>query len=816
MPPTKSPGPDGMPGLFFQKYWDIVGDDITEAALLVLNNDGDIHQWNQTLITLIPKIQSPTQVSEFRPISLCNVVYKLVSRTITNCFNRILDEVIGDQHSAFVPGRLITDNVLLGFETMHWLRQHRGGNTGYAALTLDMSKAYDRVEWPFLEVMMLRLGFADNWVKLIMRCVRSVSYSFLINRQVTGAVIPHRGLTQGDPLSPYLFVICADGLSEMLACFEERKLFTGIKIASGCPSISHLFFADDSLIFCKAKLSEATHLKSCLTSYAKASGQLINFDKSALSFSPNTRSNDKITICLVFGVNQVQSHELYLGLPTFSMKNKRIQFRYIRDRVIRKLQGWKERTFSQGGKEVLLKSVVQSIPTYTMSCFILPDSLIQDIEAVCARFWWGSSADHKKVHWKKWIDLCRPKSEGGLGFRHLAHFNQALLGKQVWRFIQRPNSLFSQVFKAKYCHSSTIWHASANSKASYVWKSILWGRNLVAKVIRWRVGDGRSISVYNSRWIPTPHSFMVSSPRTLPADSLVSDLLDNDGRWKTQLIRDSFLDFEAEKIIQIPRSSLNLADSYYWYFDNKGLYSVKSAYKLALHTDSVHEPTSSSSQASNLWNYIWQASTPPKIHGKEAVIKGNEMRWIPEYISSFKACRATMYNLPSSPQPRRWTAPFPGQLRLDVDAAFDANLKCYGLGAVFRDSTGSLIVAGMWPGQQASSVGMAELMAMKVGLQMAKDYGQSSLIVYCDAVNEVAKLQRNALLANEDGIVISDIKQLASTLNVVSFNSFSIICNGVAHCLARNALHRLSSEFWFDDIQPSWLVSVLLADLSAN
>ncbi|KAL5566792.1 hypothetical protein UlMin_029956 [Ulmus minor] len=435
---------------------------------------------------------------------------------------------------------------------MHWLRQHRGGNTGYAALKLDMSKAYDRVEWSFLEGMMLRLGFADSWVKLIMRCVRSVSYSFLINRQVTGAVIPHRGLRQGDPLSPYLFVICAHGLSEMLACFEERKLFTGIKITPGCPSISHLFFADDSLIFCKAKLSEATHLKSCLNSYAKASDQLINFDKSAFSF-----------------INQVQSHELYLRLPTFSMKNKRIQFRYIRDRVIRKLQGWKERTFSQGGKEVLL-------------------NIIHDIEAACARFWWGSSADHKKVHWKKWIELCKPKSEG------------ALLGKQVWRFIQRPNSLLYRVFKAKYFHCSTIWHASANSKASYVWKSILWGRNLVAKGIRWRVGDGRLILVYNSCWIPTPHSFMANSPMTLPADSLVSDLLDNEGRWNTQLIRDSFLDFEAEKILQIPRSSLNLADSYCWHFDNKRLYSVKSAYKLALHTDSVHEPISSSSQASNL------------------------------------------------------------------------------------------------------------------------------------------------------------------------------------------------------------------------
>lgn len=131
-----------------------------------------------------------------------------------------------------------------------------------------------------------------------------------------------------------------------------------------------------------------SHLKNCPDRYSKASAQSINFEKSALSFNPNTSLKDQDVICTMFDITQVISHEIYLGLPTFSMRNKQTQFGYIRDWVIKKLQGWKERLFSQGGKEVLIKYVIQSIPTYAMSCFIILDSIIKDIEAVCARFWW--------------------------------------------------------------------------------------------------------------------------------------------------------------------------------------------------------------------------------------------------------------------------------------------------------------------------------------------------------------------------------------------------------------------------------------------
>ncbi|XP_073152575.1 uncharacterized protein [Henckelia pumila] len=177
---------------------------------------------------------------------------------------------------------------MVGFEVLHWMRSRKSGRTGYAALKLDMSKAYDRVEWQFLQALMDRLGFDPMWIQKIMNCVKSVSYSFKVNDLIAGPILPTRGLRQGDPLSPFLFVLCAQGLSALLNSFENMGLFKGVKIAATCPSISHLFFADDSLMFFRATLEYGTRVKECISCYDKASGQIINCDKSALSFSPNT------------------------------------------------------------------------------------------------------------------------------------------------------------------------------------------------------------------------------------------------------------------------------------------------------------------------------------------------------------------------------------------------------------------------------------------------------------------------------------------------------------------------------------------------
>lgn len=406
MNPVMVPGRDCLPAIFFQKLWSAFGDSISDVVLKVLNGVADVSDWNNTLITLIPKVASPTEVKHFRPISLYSTVYKLVSKVIVNRMRGVLDGVVDQSQSAFVLGRLISDNILIGFECMHWLRKHKGKKDGYAALKLDMRKAYDQVEWIYLEAIMRKIQFPERFVKLITNCVSTVTYSFNLNQKDFGKILPTRGLQQGDPLSPFLFVLCAQGLSFILQHHIKRNSLQGIHMGLEAPMISHLFFADDNLVFFKATMGNSLIIRSCLVDYGKASWQIVNFEKSAVTFSPSTRDLIRRSIAEVFKIEVVFGHSIYLGLPTFTLHQKKLQFDYLHERVGKKLEGWKGKLFSSGGKEVLIKSVIQSIPSYTMSCFRIPIGIYLDIERQCARFWWRTA---KGLHWLNWKDLCRPK-----------------------------------------------------------------------------------------------------------------------------------------------------------------------------------------------------------------------------------------------------------------------------------------------------------------------------------------------------------------------------------------------------------------------
>lgn len=194
-----------------------------------------------------------------------------------------------------------------------------------------MSKAYDRVEWDYLKAVLGAMGFNSKCINILVECVTSVSYSFKINDVSVGKVLPSRGLRQGDPLSPYMFVICTHGLSSIINYKASQKVLQGVKIARESPPITHLFFADDSLIFFKANKWNCRSIKNYLLLYEKASGQLINYDKSSITFSRNTPPNHIQYIKEVLQLSVCYGHELYLGLPTFLVCSKRFQFGYIRD-----------------------------------------------------------------------------------------------------------------------------------------------------------------------------------------------------------------------------------------------------------------------------------------------------------------------------------------------------------------------------------------------------------------------------------------------------------------------------------------------------
>lgn len=212
---------------------------------------------NETIITLVPKVSSPEEVTQFRPISCCNLLYKVLSKTLTERMKGIMGAIITDNQSGFVKGRLIQDNVLIAHEIFHSLKSKSGKKNDMLVAKLDMSKAYDRLEWSFLENMLLAVGFESRWVQLIMACVTSVTYRIKFNGEVGKSFNPQRGVRQGDPISPYLFILAVEGLTALINNAIQQKNISGAQLSRNGPILSHLMFADDTMLITRAKEADA-------------------------------------------------------------------------------------------------------------------------------------------------------------------------------------------------------------------------------------------------------------------------------------------------------------------------------------------------------------------------------------------------------------------------------------------------------------------------------------------------------------------------------------------------------------------------------
>ena len=286
------------------------------------------------------------------------------------------------------------------------------------------------------------------------------------------------------------------GLSALFQKAECERKIEGIKICRGAPRVNHLFFADDSLILMRARASDAQELRHILEVYERAFRQVINKDKSSIMFSPNTRQEERGQVRSSLLITSEASSEKYLGLPVSIGKSRSKAFEYIKRKLWSRIQSWQEKLLSKAGKEILIKAVAQSIPTYAMSCFDLTKGLCDDLSSIIGRYWWSQQDKINKINWLSWEKLTRTKKKGGLGFRDLHLFNLAMLSRQAWRLLTSPNTLCGQVLKAKYFPCSDILHCKPCSSISYAWRSILRGVELLKEGIIWRIGNGKIVRIW--------------------------------------------------------------------------------------------------------------------------------------------------------------------------------------------------------------------------------------------------------------------------------------------------------------------------------
>ncbi|XP_021722572.1 uncharacterized protein LOC110690052 [Chenopodium quinoa] len=289
---SKSPGPDGFIAEIFQQHWEKVGATVVTEVQSFFNNGYLLKEFNSSILVMIPKVEVPEVAAHFRPISLCNTVYKCIAKCMVNRMKGLLQNLISDSQHAFVPGRYMEDNILLSHELLYLINTNKG-DSYKAAIKIDMSKAYDRVNWLFLLKALQAYGFPPKWVHWISQCVSTVSYRTLVNGQVSELFKPSCGLRQGDPLSPYMFLFCMDVTEE-----------------------------------------SCQNLMNIIDRFGDILGQRLNIGKSFVKFSKMVPVHKVEEFKRILKFGQVQNLGLHLGGPIDLARRKKDSFPFLVDKVL--------------------------------------------------------------------------------------------------------------------------------------------------------------------------------------------------------------------------------------------------------------------------------------------------------------------------------------------------------------------------------------------------------------------------------------------------------------------------------------------------
>jgi hypothetical protein len=395
MHPWKAPGADGFPAGFYQKSWDTVGVNVKKFVEKVWNEPSAISEVNHTDICLIPKVSQPEFIKQFRPISLCNTSYKIVSKVVVERLKRCVAKLVSPYQTGFVPGRNIHENIVVAKEMLHSMHQKQG-KKGYFAIKVDLAKAYDKLSWEFIWRVLVEIKFPEVLINVIMHAVSSVWTNVKWNGARADYFKPQRGIRQGDPISPYLFALCMDKLSHLILHAVDEGKWKGIRAGRNGPVVSHLMFADDLLLFGEANERQMQYVIDVLERFCSMSGQEVSSDKTSILFSRNVERSMRSRMLQISRYKETNSFGKYLGVPLTSTTPKRQDFQYILDQVSNKLSAWKASHLSFVGRVTLAKSVIEAVPIYPMMSSSIPKSCLDDIQKIQRRFIWGDT-DQKKI-----------------------------------------------------------------------------------------------------------------------------------------------------------------------------------------------------------------------------------------------------------------------------------------------------------------------------------------------------------------------------------------------------------------------------------
>jgi hypothetical protein len=383
---NKAPGPDGFSAEFFKAAWPVVGKEVVKAIKNFFLSGMLLKEVNATIITLVPKKINPSSMGDFKPISCCNVIYKCITKILSNRMLPFLGDLVSMNQSAFIPSRSISENVLLAQEIVR--NYHKGNGKPRCTLKIDFMKAYDLVNWEFMIYCLHCFGFPEKFVSWIKECITSPKFSICLNGTLVGYFEGKKGLRQGDPLSPYLFVLAMEVFSRIMNVSTGTD--SGFKFHPYCFKVKliHLCFADDLLIFSEASLSSINVIKAALMEFEDLSGLKANTLKSSFYCSGISKRVKQILLSSM----QMKEGKLlvrYLGVPLISSRLSSADCGVLLERIIKRIDSWLFRNLSYAGRLQLLSSILYNLQVYWTSIFILPKKVINAIEQKFNRFLWN-------------------------------------------------------------------------------------------------------------------------------------------------------------------------------------------------------------------------------------------------------------------------------------------------------------------------------------------------------------------------------------------------------------------------------------------